>query len=206
MPARRHSARRTTREPVGVSAYSIQNRVLTGLTSIRPRALVWLAIGCPARPARFAIATVILLAPLAPLLTGCASDLPPPIEADASTRLRPTQVVADWDDIETAAWAAGPRVEMTVAHGEHLDAVTQTVELVSSRDEVCILTARRDPPPPGTPPGSDADRGENATITLEFKIGRFGDPAREWAFLTDLVDRLEDLRGVGAAPIRWNAR
>ncbi len=142
----------------------------------------------------------------AALLAGCASDLPPPVPAEAGLREAPRQVIADWDDIESAAWAAAPRVEMTIANAEHVDATTQFVELVSARDEVCILTAHRDPVPPGTPVGSDLSRGESTTIRLDFKIGRFGDPAREWAFLTDLIDRLEDLRGVGAAPIRWDAR
>lgn len=128
------------------------------------------------------------------------------MKPEFAERELPRQVVADWDDVWTACWAAGPRVEMTVAHGEHLDATTQIVELLSARDEVCVLTARRDPVPEGTARGSDLERGEGVTITLEFQLGRFGDPAREWAFLTDLVDRLEDLRGVGAAPIRWDAR
>lgn len=138
-------------------------------------------------------------------LAGCGG-LPPQVKPEFAERELPTQVVADWDDVWTACWAAGPRVEMTVAHGEHVDETTQFVELVSTRDEVCILRARRDPVPAGTQRGSALDRGESVTIYLEFELGRFGDPAREWAFLTDLVDRLEDLRGVGAAPIRWDAR
>lgn len=140
------------------------------------------------------------------MLAGCAADLPPPIASDAARREPPREVVADWDDVEAAAWAAGPRLEMTLANAERPDPTTQVIEMVSSRDEVCWLTARRDPPPPGTPLGSDLDRGEGVSIRLEFTVGRFGDPAREWAFLTDVCDRLKDLRGVGAAPIRWDER
>lgn len=115
-------------------------------------------------------------------------------------------MVADWDDVEAAAWAATMRNEMTIANVERPDDVTQVIEIVSARDQVGYLTARRDPPPAGTPRGSDLARGEGVKIRLEFTLGRFGDPAREWTVLTDVVDRLEQLRGVGAAPIRWRAR
>ena len=114
--------------------------------------------------------------------------------------------MADWDDVEAAAWAAASRVEMTIASVERPDPTTQVVELVSALDEVGYLTARRAAVPAGTARGSALDRGEGVEITLEFGLGRFGDPAREWAFLVDLVDRLEDLRGVGVAPLRWDAR
>ncbi|MCA9287238.1 MAG: hypothetical protein KDA05_01555 [Phycisphaerales bacterium] len=140
------------------------------------------------------------------ILGACAADLPPAIPESAALHPRPERVVADWDDIEAAAWAAAPRVEATIIHAEFLDPLTQRVELVTSRDEVAVLTATRAAPPPDAPPGSPADRGENTPIDLRFRIGRFGDASREWAFLTDLVDRLEALRGVGAAPIRWTDR
>jgi hypothetical protein len=132
--------------------------------------------------------------------------LPPEVPEDAVERERPTMAVADWDDVEAAAWGAGPRVEMTFVHAERPDPWTQVVEMVSARDEVGYLIARRDPPPEGTPPGSDLDRGESIPIRLEFRLGRFGDPATEWAFLTDVVDRLEQLRGVYSTPIRWRER
>lgn len=137
---------------------------------------------------------------------GCGAGLNPAVPESAAVRERPREVVADWDDVEAAAWAAAPRVEMTIANVERPDAWTQVVELVSSRDEVCVLTVRREPVPPGTPRGSPLERGEGVPLRVEFRVGRFGDAAREWAFLTDWVDRMEDLRGVGAAPIRWDAR
>lgn len=149
---------------------------------------------------------VLALVGLTVLLGACAADLPPPVPESAALRPRPERVVADWDDIEAAAWAAAPRVEMTIMHVVRPDPLTQRVEMVTSRDEVAILTATRAAPPADAPPGSPADRGENTPIDLQFRIGRFGDAGREWAFLTDLVDRLEALRGVGAAPIRWTDR
>ena len=148
----------------------------------------------------------VALAVLPLVLGACAADLPPPVPESAALRPRPERVVADWDDIEAAAWAAAPRVEMTIMHVDRPDPLTQRVELVSSRDEVAILTATRPAPPADASPGSPEHRGENIPISLRFQIGRFGEPDREWAFLTDLVDRLEALRGVGAAPIRWTER
>ena len=141
-----------------------------------------------------------------PLFQGGCGGLPPEIPEDAALRERPSMVVADWDDVEAAAWAAGPRVEMTFMHGEERDRWTRVVQMVSSNDEVGVLTARRDPVPEGTPRGSDLDRGESVPIRLEFTLGRFGDPEREWAFLTDVVDRMEQLRGVYSAPLRWRDR
>lgn len=146
------------------------------------------------------------LLPLSWGLAGCAANLPPKVPAAAASRARPTQVVADWDDVVAAAWAAAPRVELTIANTERPDPNTQVIELVSARDQVGFLTARRDPIPDGTPAGSDLERGEGVSIFLEFTLGRFGDPAVEWAFLTDLVDRMEQLKGVNAAPLRWRAR
>lgn len=137
---------------------------------------------------------------------GCASGLPPAIPPTAATREKPGSVVADWDDLEAAAWAAAPRSELTVLHIRHPDDLTQEIELLSARDEVGLLIARREPLPPTEPRGSPLRRGEGVAISLEFSLGHFGDPAREWAFLTDLVDRLESLRGVDYAPIRWKVR
>jgi len=115
--------------------------------------------------------------------------------AAATTAASPVQMVtvADWDDLHAAVGFALRRTELVRVSVVRPSEDRVEFRLRSSRDEPALLVATR-------PDGWSG--GDPVTMTLTCTVGRFGDPAHEHRFLTLVVERLEQLRGVEVAPIK----
>lgn len=135
---------------------------------------------------------------------GCGAGNPRAISAAGlpSTML----VNAKWSDVEPALEVAVRRVEMAIVDRE-IGPDLLRFELLTAGAEPGWLTARPSPltpptlrsTPSGTP--SAADEGE-VPITLETRVGLFGDVVRERQLLSALERRLSQLRGREWAPVR----
>lgn len=134
-------------------------------------------------------AGTILLA-LAVLAAACSAparrETPPVLASPVSLTAH-----GDWNDVDAALEVALTRAQMAILSRSADGPDRITWQLLSVRDEPAQLTAAR-------PPG----RTQNPTdITLEARIGHFGDPQREEQFLKYVERRLEQLAGVDYAPL-----
>ena len=122
------------------------------------------------------------------VLGGCGS----PGVISGAPVTQPLEVVADWNDVEAAVFAASGRVEMAIVSQER--ALTRhAFELRTIRDEPAELLFTRE----------DGAKREQIPIMVWCRVGRFGDAEREAQVLRAVAKRLEDLAGVGFAPIHW---
>ncbi len=121
-------------------------------------------------------------------LGGCAtstgSDLTPP---PGATR---TAVSGDWDDIDAAVLAGTNKAEFVVAAWWWADPDTRVYSLRNAHGTSGTLRLHRNPDNPGE------------AISIAAWIGPFGDAAAEREVIAKVRQRLEQLRGVDAAPIK----
>ncbi|MCH8271376.1 MAG: hypothetical protein IH985_09240 [Planctomycetes bacterium] len=128
------------------------------------------------------------------LLVGCALGTPPDAPPEPHSR---SWVRGDFDDATAAVFAAATWTEMALgrngpSHIETLpDGSTRAVyTLLTIRDERVYFEVRQSP---------DAQPGRYEVIC---RVGRFSNPALERDFVRAFETRLEQLRGIGATPIR----
>lgn len=126
-------------------------------------------------------------------IAGCASG--PTGSADgASPEQNSRTVVADWEDVPAAVSVATGQVELAVVDRSNPDPNRLVYELKSIRDEPGVLEVSR--PQNGWIPGLPV------VLTLRCEVGRFENKKTQDHLLHTLMQRLQDLRGVDAAPIR----
>lgn len=117
---------------------------------------------------------------------------------DAST----AEASADYDDVDAAVAVAASKNEMAVMWSNGASESPRRYYLKTVKDEPVYLFVGkqasferrpvRDPKAP-IPPDQ---------LVMRCTVGRFGDSDREEELLDDLRERLEDLYGKNAAPIR----
>lgn len=95
-------------------------------------------------------------------------------------------VLAPPRDLTPAVHYAAARRDMAIDHIETRADGTRVFHLVTLRNEEVIVEARS--------PAWPADDRTPATITLEARVGRFGDADRERALVRQIVARLHELR------------
>jgi hypothetical protein len=158
--------------------------------------------------------SLLFLATIA--LAACSSaNAPAPLDPGTATVAGDS---GDWDDIAAAVGYAAGRNEMALLHA-HLDASgpaqRRVFELITIRDEPVIfevVRSRHDAKggqgpgvagePPSPPDAAAREDGQGVALTLRCRVGAFGDPKREAAFIRAFERRLGDLEGVDVAPIR----
>lgn len=123
---------------------------------------------------------------------GCRA---PGLPDAARTSPATAHFTADWDDIDAAADLAAQRTELAVLHITDPTGrgCTKRIELLGVRGEPGVLTISRPEP---------CEETQSQPLTVEVRIGRFGDPEREASFIKVFRDRLEQLHGRDYAPIR----
>ncbi len=131
---------------------------------------------------------------LAAFTTACSA--PQPLPAPQRFAL-PTQaqVVGDWDDIETSVITGASQSQIAVERILTPEPDRITYELRTITDEPGTLDVRLLPDPAAT-------SLEARQIQFTAQVGRFGDAAWQERLIGRVRARLEDLRGVGVAPIR----
>lgn len=142
--------------------------------------------------ARSLIVPFLAAAGLGSIFTGCeAGPGRSPEAAAAATSPVSLTVRADWDDVDAALEVALSRAQLAILSRSPDGPDRVTWRLLSVQDEPAHLTAVR-------PPGATQDPTD---ITLEARIGLFGDPRREEQFLKFMERRLNQLAGVDYAPL-----
>ncbi len=95
----------------------------------------------------------------------------------------------DWDDVEASAIIAAGRAEMAVMTVSPSDDRI-VIDLTTVSDEPARAVVRQ-------------VAGDESLLEMECRIGRFGEPRRERAFLAAMARRLGELYGRDTARVRF---
>ncbi|MGH7243146.1 MAG: DUF3568 family protein [Phycisphaerales bacterium] len=98
----------------------------------------------------------------------------------------------DWDDVNAAVLAAAQHREMVVESQSRPDLKTQQFKLLTVRSEPVTVTVSR-----SSIPDQSVRASQEGTVamTIEVKVGMFGDTKREQELIDDIRSRLGDLVG-----------
>ncbi|MBX3390801.1 MAG: hypothetical protein KF691_15235 [Phycisphaeraceae bacterium] len=98
----------------------------------------------------------------------------------------------DWDDVNASVLAASQHREMTVLTESQPNPTTLEFDLLTVSSEPVTITVTRSSPPD---PSIRLSQEGPIAMTLEVKVGRFGDSRRERELIDDIRFRLGDLVG-----------
>lgn len=98
----------------------------------------------------------------------------------------------DWDDVNAAVQAASQHREMAVLNESQPDPTTVEFNLVTVSSEPVTITVTRSNPPD---PSIRLSQEGPIAMTIDVKVGRFGDSKRERELIDDIRFRLGDLIG-----------
>lgn len=98
----------------------------------------------------------------------------------------------DWDDVNAAVQAASQHREMAVLSESDPNPTTMEFNLLTVSSEPVTITVTR-----SSPPDASIRLSQEGPIamTIEVKVGRFGDSKRERELIDDIRFRLGDLVG-----------
>ena len=136
------------------------------------------------------------------MATACSAPRTPPVVHGPAptTESGPILALGDWDDLPAAISAAASRHELAPTTSISPEKGVARFELVTVHGEPVHVSARSLSPGPG----------EEPRIELSGSWGRFPEHSdargRLQRLLESIADRLGQLRGVDAAPIRWTSR
>ncbi|MBC7773458.1 MAG: hypothetical protein H7210_13255 [Pyrinomonadaceae bacterium] len=103
-------------------------------------------------------------------------------------------LVADWNDVDAAVQHAASVSEMAFVGAGTNDAGQRVCELRTIREETAWIIIER------SVEGDPA--GESIRLTLQAKVGRFGNAEREALLLSSVRARLRKLHGVATSEIK----
>jgi hypothetical protein len=128
---------------------------------------------------------------------GCSSS---PFDSGWSTGTKVT-AIADWNDVDAAVSAASGKLSYALETSETLDDSTKRYRLLTVTDEPVDLEIIRGIGGSASASGSSKRYGPTS-MTIQCRVGRFGDERKEQEFVGAIRQRLGDLTGVDFAPLR----
>jgi len=128
---------------------------------------------------------------------GCSSS---PFDSGWSTGSKAT-AIADWNDVDAAVSVASGKLSFSLESSETPDESTRRYRLLTVNDEPVDLEIVRGIGGAASASGSSKSFGPT-TMTIQCRVGRFGDERKEEQFINAIRQRLGDLTGVDFAPIR----
>lgn len=133
-------------------------------------------------------------------LIGCQARPAEP----ANTAAPPTSRAGtgDRDDLFGVVFAAAVKHEMAITDIAYPAPDRRVYLLKTVRDEPVTLTFTG-PGAGAVDPFRSPPDERTGPLDVSASIGRFGSPAREAAFVRDITDRLAQIEGDEAAPLRW---
>jgi hypothetical protein len=133
------------------------------------------------------------------IIAGCASTGPSVGEPVMFVEPTERTVAADWDDVDAAVSVAIARNETAIVRRTEAPPDRIEFEMITARDYPVRLIVTRDAEGAAGSTGSEDD--QSPRITVRAAVGRFGDLERQRRIVDDVIQRLEELRGVDFAPI-----
>lgn len=149
------------------------------------------------RQVRCSAAVVAVCAMASLIQVGCSSS---PFDSGWSTGTKVT-AIADWNDVDAAVSVASGKVSYSMETSETPDDSTKRYRLLTVTDEPVDLEIVRGIGGSASASGSGKSFGPTS-MTIQCRVGRFGDARKEEQFVNAIRQRLGDLTGVDFAPVR----
>jgi hypothetical protein len=137
-------------------------------------------------------------------LVGCSSNVGVTEGVGLLPSASTSEVNADYDDIDAAVAVAAGKNEMAVLWSNQRSESPRRFYLKTVRDEPVYLFIGRQPSfePPRPSQRNQTGAKPPEDLVMRCTVGRWGDDRREEDLLDAIEDRLDELRGKDAAPIR----